>query len=80
MLGHASGAMTLDVYADLFDTDFEAVGIALDQAANFPADGTFLRTDCGREGDRRPFNRAFCLISADKARVGPEGLEAFFGR
>jgi integrase len=38
MLGHASAAMTLDVYADLFDTDFEAVGVALDRAANFPAD------------------------------------------
>jgi integrase len=25
MLGHASAAMTLDVYADLFDSDLEAV-------------------------------------------------------
>jgi hypothetical protein len=25
MLGHASAAMTLDVYADLFDSDFTAV-------------------------------------------------------
>lgn len=29
-LGHASAAMTLDVYADLFDEDLEAVGRALD--------------------------------------------------
>ncbi len=42
MLGHASAAMTLDVYADLFENDFEAVGVALDRAANFTADG--LRT------------------------------------
>ena len=33
MLGHASAAMTLDVYADLFDDDLDAVGVALDHAA-----------------------------------------------
>lgn len=32
MLGHASAAMTLDVYADLFEDDLDAVGVALDQA------------------------------------------------
>ncbi len=32
MLGHASAAMTLDVYADLFDDDLEAVSERLDQA------------------------------------------------
>lgn len=32
MLGHSSAAMTLDVYADLFDDDLEAVAVALDQA------------------------------------------------
>lgn len=32
MLGHASAAMTLDVYADLFDDDLEAVAMAMDQA------------------------------------------------
>jgi integrase len=32
MLGHASAAMTLDLYADLFDDDLEAVAIALDKA------------------------------------------------
>lgn len=32
MLGHASAAMTLDVYADLFDEDLESVSMALDQA------------------------------------------------
>lgn len=29
-LGHASAAMTLDVYADLFDDDLDAVGLAMD--------------------------------------------------
>ena len=33
MLGHASAAMTLDVYADLFDDDLDAVAQALDTAA-----------------------------------------------
>jgi integrase len=32
MLGHASAAMTLDTYADLFDDDLDAVAGALDQA------------------------------------------------
>jgi integrase len=32
MLGHASAAMTLDTYADLFDDDLDAVSAALDQA------------------------------------------------
>jgi len=32
MLGHASAAMTLDVYADLFDDDLDAVATALNEA------------------------------------------------
>jgi integrase len=34
MLGHASAAMTLDVYADLFDDDLDAVAVALDDHAH----------------------------------------------
>lgn len=34
MLGHASAAMTLDVYADLFDDDLDAVATALDDAVS----------------------------------------------
>lgn len=34
MLGHSSAAMTLDVYADLFDGDLDAVSDALDQAVS----------------------------------------------
>ena len=30
MLGHASAAVTLDVYSDLFDNDLDAVSVALD--------------------------------------------------
>jgi len=33
MLGHASAAMTLDVYADLFDDDLDAIADALDRQA-----------------------------------------------
>jgi len=33
VLGHASAAMTLDTYADLFDEDLDAVTAALDGAA-----------------------------------------------
>jgi hypothetical protein len=33
MLGHASAAMTLDVDADLFDDDLDAVAVRLDHAA-----------------------------------------------
>ena len=32
MLGHASAAMTLDTYADLFDDDLDSVADALDDA------------------------------------------------
>jgi integrase len=32
MLGHASAAMTLDRYADLFEDDLDAVALALDAA------------------------------------------------
>jgi hypothetical protein len=33
MLGHASASVTLDVYADLFEDDLDAVAVALDVAA-----------------------------------------------
>ncbi|BAH52230.1 tyrosine-type recombinase/integrase [Rhodococcus opacus] len=37
MLGHASAAMTLDTYSDLFEDDLDAVGDALDQAVSRPS-------------------------------------------
>ncbi|MHA7293160.1 tyrosine-type recombinase/integrase [Arthrobacter sp. HLT1-21] len=33
MLGHKSAAMTLDVYADLFDDDLDAVAVMLNHGA-----------------------------------------------
>ncbi|MDZ8276572.1 integrase [Microbacterium aquimaris] len=32
MLGHASAAVTLDVYGDLFDDDLDAVAASMDDA------------------------------------------------
>jgi hypothetical protein len=36
MLGHKSAAMTLDVYAELFDDDLDAVADRLDAATRKP--------------------------------------------
>jgi integrase len=43
MLGHASAAMTLDVYADLFDDDLDTVSDALDAARASSIVGTIRR-------------------------------------
>jgi hypothetical protein len=45
MLGHASAAMTLDVYAGLFGDDLDAVADRLDEAA--------AKTSCGLFADSR---------------------------
>ncbi len=57
MLGHASAAMTLDIYAGLFDDDLDRVGERLSDAADAhlgAADRTdgadSVRTDEGEEG------------------------------
>lgn len=39
MLGHSSAAMTLDVYADLFDGDLDSVSDALDHAVSLASVG-----------------------------------------
>jgi hypothetical protein len=44
MLGHASAAMTLDVYAGLFGDDLDAVADRLD-AASAQARADYLRTE-----------------------------------
>lgn len=43
MLGHASATMTLDVYADLFDDDLEAVATRLDEARSQQSVGVLWR-------------------------------------
>jgi integrase len=56
MLGHASAAMTLDRYADLFDDDLDDVADRLDalQAASRGRVADFLRTDTPSEGSPEP--------------------------
>lgn len=50
MLGHASAAMTLDIYVDLFDADLDAVATLLNQAATFSNVAKMLpREDSGQE-------------------------------
>ena len=44
MLGHASAAMTLDIYADLFDDDLEAVAEALDKARSAATPKTLINS------------------------------------
>jgi integrase len=46
MLGHASAAMTLDTYSDLFPDDLDAVAARLDAAARAPRRGR-TRAECG---------------------------------
>lgn len=50
MLGHASAAMTLDVYAGLFGDDLDAVADRLDATARAAA-ADQVRTDDPKEGD-----------------------------
>ncbi|MDP9025987.1 MAG: tyrosine-type recombinase/integrase, partial [Actinomycetota bacterium] len=45
MLGHASAAMTLDVYSDLFEDDLVAVSDALDEARRLQVVGDLWGLD-----------------------------------
>lgn len=49
MLGHASAAMTLDVYSDLFDDDLDAVADRLDQAVAATSVSKMRPTPLGRQ-------------------------------
>jgi hypothetical protein len=48
MLGHASAAMTLDVYAGLFGDDLDAVAERLDEAVAQRSADQVRTTDLGR--------------------------------
>jgi integrase len=52
MLGHASAAMTLDVYSDLFDDDLNAVSDRLDEAYARSVVGKMWAN--GHEGEEKP--------------------------
>lgn len=53
MLGHASAAMTLDTYADLFDDDLDSVAVKLDQAKR-KSDVVKMWSDVPKENDETP--------------------------
>ena len=52
MLGHASAAMTLDVYADLFDDGLDAVAVALNDGAT-QSDVVKMLSDANSRPSRR---------------------------
>jgi integrase len=51
ILGHAKASMTLDTYADLFDTDLDAVAINLDAAIRAAAAPLRPRPESGTSSD-----------------------------
>ncbi|WAH99285.1 tyrosine-type recombinase/integrase [Arthrobacter sp. MMS18-M83] len=51
MLGHSSAAMTLDVYADLFDGDQDSVSDALDHAVSLASVGKMWANPRPRQSD-----------------------------
>jgi hypothetical protein len=71
MLGHASAAITLDVYADLFEDDLDDVGEALNEAAIASAphivDGLSARGIPHREGTRAHGRSGRLVISDAEA-------------
>ena len=50
MLGHASAAMTLDTYAELFEDDLDSVAVALDSQRSNALIG-WAEAQSAREGD-----------------------------
>jgi hypothetical protein len=49
MLGHASAATTLDVYADLFDDDLDSVSLAPHEARARSIESASIEFDTSRE-------------------------------
>jgi phage-related baseplate assembly protein len=72
MLGHASAAMTLDTYADLFDDDLDAVAARLNAQSlvALPASPQ-TRPSC------RPDRRADCSTSRRTRRHAKRADSAF---
>ncbi len=74
MLGHASAAMTLDVYAGLLGDDLDAVADRLDEAAaKARVDFVRTRTRSGHPAAR--LRRRKCPLTCNFALVGRVGLE-----
>ena len=68
MLGHASAAMTLDIYAGLFADDLDAVADRLDRAFV-----KLMRTRCGPNGARADSDQTELPFEnpPNRALVGP---------
>ena len=73
MLGHASAAMTLDVYADLFDEDLDAVTVALDKARSESV-GSLWGLGHSDPSDETP-NTVLTRENNDNKAVPPLGFE-----
>ena len=77
MLGHASAAMTLDRYADLFDDDLDAVAERLDAVARtareFLAD--FLRTEAANVYATTRHETQENPVKTGLSLVGDTGIE-----
>lgn len=54
MLGHNSAWMTLDIYADLFDSDPDHVSAAIDRAVNACGLDVGRMEDCGQKEKLKP--------------------------
>ena len=74
MLGHASAAMTLDVYADLFDEDLDALAERLECTAH-DARADYLRTGTGAHTLSKTSDPRLHAADLPRHSVGPVGLE-----
>jgi integrase len=74
MLGHASAAMTLDVYADLFDDDLDTLADRLETTAS-AARADYLRTGTGVIPLHQDSIEAARAADLQERLVGPVGLE-----
>ncbi|SDY23584.1 Site-specific recombinase XerD [Modestobacter sp. DSM 44400] len=77
MLGHASAAMTLDRYADLFDDDLDDVAERLDRlrATTCGPAADFLRTEPAQPADDRQDREANAQVRRPVDRVETRGIE-----
>ena len=72
MLGHNSAWMTLDVYADLFDSDPDHVSAAIDSVVEECGQNVGTAKNVGKKkGKKHWYFNGFSLY----LRVGDEGLE-----
>jgi hypothetical protein len=77
MLGHASAAMTLDRYADLFDDDLDDVAERLDRlrAATCGPLADFLRTEPSQSAAERQDRKVKAQARGPVGGVETRGIE-----